>query len=141
MKKLTLLLCLVSLISVSSCSSDDDGGSSDPVIGTWKAYKSFEDGEEVELSDCYQKYTATFSSDGTCVFESYDEDYDGNCELDIITGTWENMGDSFYKITHDVDEQGDEENEGVIEVHFEDNTMYMEEVYEDVVYKDVFIKQ
>jgi len=137
MKKLTLLLCLVSLISASSC-SNDDGGSSDSLVGTWKAYQYFEDGVEVELNNCQNEASLAFYSDGTWVSKIYEENFEGECELDWIeTGTWENKGNGIYKITYDEDEDYND----LIEFQFEGNTMIIEEEYEDWSYKQVFIKE
>lgn len=136
MKRLNLLVGLMALIFAYSCSSDDDGGSQDRIIGTWKQHQYFEDGVEVQLEDCEYEATIVFSAEGTFTSEFYDDlDMDGDCELDdSASGTWENEGGGFYTSTI-------EGFSSTVEVHFEGNTMYFEEEDEGVVYRDVFIKQ
>ena len=103
MKKLILLLSVLTLV-FTSCGSDDDNGSSqDSFIGTWKFSQAFEDGIEQELIPCADLETIVVSSNGTFTATGYD-DYGDGCELDFAqSGTWENSGSNMYSITEDND--------------------------------------
>ncbi|MBU2922649.1 lipocalin family protein [Winogradskyella psychrotolerans] len=134
MKKIILLLSVFVLV-FTSCSSDDDGGSQDPFVGTWKYYKYYEDGVELSVEDCDELTTIVVSSNETYTTTIY-EDYGSGCELDYVSsGTWDNLGAGLYSTT---DEDG---GAYVQEIGFEGNTMYFEETDGGVVYKDVFIRQ
>lgn len=134
MKKVIFLLSVFSLI-LTSCSTDDDNGSSqDPFIGTWKFSQSFENGVEQALRACADLETIVISSNGTFTATGYDDFGDG-CELDFSqSGTWENSGSGMYAITED-------DETFIIQVGFEGNTMYFEEIDEGVTYKDVYVRQ
>ena len=132
MKKLLILFSLVAL-TFASCSSDD-ASSQDSFIGEWRYNKSFENGVEVELEECEDLVIFDIEPDGT--FEIIDYTNFGNgCELDFPTpSTWENLGSGLYKIaTYDIP--------NTIEVTFSGNTMTVQDVIEDVEYRDVFIRQ
>ena len=134
MKKLILLLSVLALV-FTSCSSDDDGGSQDPFIGTWKYIQYFEDDVEYPLEECENQDTLVISSNGTYNSTLY-WDYGGGCEVDYqSSGTWENSSSGLYSTT---DEDGDTY---VQEVEFSGNTMYIVEVENGVTYKDVFMRQ
>ena len=80
MKKITLLLSLAFLAF--SCSDDDDSGSvsSADLIGTWTLVSLSEDGVAIELDECEDNDTITFS-DTQVVSASYY--FDGtDCVLD-----------------------------------------------------------
>ena len=143
MKK--LILCLSALAIVfTSCSSDDDSSSSqDPLIGTWKVFKYFENGVEVPLEPCENEETLVFSANGDLSFTDY-IDNAGTCEIDeSATGTWTNLGSGSYSTTL----FGFTSTE---EITFEGNTFYIEDnddngtptdPSDDIVYRDVYIKQ
>ncbi|WP_452230415.1 MULTISPECIES: hypothetical protein [unclassified Lacinutrix] len=140
MKKLILLFSVVAF-TFSSCGSDDDGGSTpvgDPFVANWQYYKYFEDGVEVALEPCEGEETFQVLANGTVVFTSYEEDLNGNCQLDeVVSGTWSNGASGFYYITLD----GDTE---TWEVQFDGNTFYYEETIFNgsttIVTREVFIK-
>ena len=133
MRKLIILFSLLT-VTFTSCNSDDDGGSQDPLIGSWRYLTSFEDGVEVPLDDCESQDTVNVSSNGTISSTRYD-DFGSGCEVDFtVSGTWSNLGDGTYSITID----------GVtfIEViTFEGNTYYTEEVDGGIMFRDVYVRQ
>jgi hypothetical protein len=100
MKKLLLLLSVLSLV-LTSCSSDDDNNDSSQelLIGTWTYFKAFEDGVEIVLSDCEKQETQVFNIDGTFSITEFD-DFDGPCVQDgTFSGTWVNSGNGNYTVT------------------------------------------
>ena len=139
MKNLILLLSIFMFV-FTSCNSDDDAGSQDPIIGTWTYHKLIIDDVEEPLSACEMQETFIFSSDGTVYYE-YFEIIAGNCELEeSVTGTWSNNGNGNY--TNVVEGSSSSQ-----DVSFEGNTFYFE--YSDalnpldpvlVVHREVFIK-
>ena len=133
MRKLVLLLSVFALV-FTSCSSDDDGGSQDSFVGTWKYYKYYEDGVEIPLEDCEDLTTLVITSNGAFSTSIYD-DIGNGCELEYTaTGTWENVGSGLYSTTTEGDTY-------VQQVEFSGNTMYFEETENGVTYRDVFIRQ
>ncbi|WP_225035384.1 lipocalin family protein [Winogradskyella sp. SM1960] len=144
MKKVFLLLSVFALVFASCSSNNDDDASIDPIVGTWKYHKYFENGVEQTVTDCEKEETLIFNSNGTFEYIYFDEDMDGNCLLDeSISSTWSNDGDGFYTqyIENDV---------ATKEIIFENNTFYFEDFYDnetpddtsdDMTFKDVFIKQ
>ena len=133
MKKLVLLFSMITLVFM-SCSSDDDGGSNDSIVGTWKYYKYIENGVEEELDLCENEETLIFAENG----DFTGMDYMGNCILvDTFTGTWTSSG-SIYSITSEGETNS-------AEVIFEGNTFYIEDTYnngiEDITSREVYIKQ
>lgn len=143
MKK--LILCLSALAFVfTSCSSDDDSSSSqDPLIGTWKVFKYFENGVEVPLEPCENEETLVFSANGDLSITDY-IDNAGACEIDVATsGTWTNISSGSYSTTIFGDTF-------TVEITFEGNTFYIEDnddngtptdPSDDIVYRDVYMKQ
>lgn len=98
MKKLGLFLFTLTIV-FSSCSSDDDSGSQDPIIGTWNLHQRFVNDVEEVLNSCQMQETFTFSANGSVMYEYY-EDNNGNCDLEeAFTGTWSNEGSSNYNLT------------------------------------------
>jgi len=144
MKKMILFLSVFALVFTSCSSDNDDDAPIDPLVGTWKYYKFFENGVEQTVSDCESEETFVFNSDGTFEYSYFEEDTDGNCELEeFISSTWSNDGDGFYT-------QYIEDDVATQELIFEDNTFYFEDFYDngtpddtldDITYKDVFIRQ
>lgn len=99
MKKLFILF--FGLAVLISCSSDDDNATEDdPILGTWFLAEFNNPLEpDASLSDCEKQSFVTFNADNTTYSESYSE-VEGECvEADSDTGTWENQGNSVYKIT------------------------------------------
>ena len=143
MKK--LILCLSALAFVlTSCSSDDDSSSSqDPLIGTWKVFKYFENGVEVPLEPCENEETLVFSANGDLSITDY-IDNAGACEIDeAASGTWTNISSGSYSTTIFGDTF-------TVEITFEGNTFYIEDnddngtptdPSDDIVYRDVYMKQ
>ncbi|MGO1584815.1 lipocalin family protein [Mesonia sp.] len=117
MKKVKLLAFLFLTLSLSSCNTDDDGGTNaNTIVGLWKVDSIVFDGEIKELDGCESKNTIKFSSDETYTSTSYSDFYPQNqCEVDdIFTGTWEFISGNNYRIFED----GETTN---IEIIFSDN--------------------
>ncbi|MFK8058532.1 MAG: lipocalin family protein [Polaribacter sp.] len=104
MKKL-LYLFIASAILFSCESNDEDGSLSggDPIIGKWQLTSIVENGNEIATS-CDKKSNATFSSNGTVVAVFYYESNSTNCESESSSLSWENLGNSNYKIFGNGDE-------------------------------------
>lgn len=134
MKKSIFILAVFALFAV-SCNSDDDNASSqDALIGTWKYSQYLKDGVPQELEPCEDFETVAVLSNGTFTSTDY-EDLGNGCEVDdTSTGTWENMGSNAYKFTI----EGESNTE---QINFSANTMYIEEIYEGVTHRDVYIRQ
>lgn len=101
MKKIILLL--ITIVSLSSCSSnDDDTASLNAIIGNWQLKSITENGTE-RTTDCTRKSTLTFLENGSATSKDYNDD-SGICENDDNgTFTWENTTGSIYKIIEDGD--------------------------------------
>ncbi|WP_159018671.1 lipocalin family protein [Algibacter sp. L3A6] len=133
MKKLILLLSVITL-TFSSCSSDDD--SQDSIIGIWNYYQSFENDEEYELDTCEKQDEIIFNADGTFSTKGYYENEDDVCSLDYeSTGTWVNLGDNIYEFTDDEDNYT-----STATIIFSGNTFYFIDEDGSDTYKDVYIK-
>jgi hypothetical protein len=140
-----VLVCIVALTAM-ACPSDDDnpGPTQDPLVGTWKYFKYFENGVEQTLDPCDTEETFVYAIDGTAVVTYYDLDGNGACVLDeTFNGTWANVGNGNYSFTAN----GFTDTENII---FEGNTHYFEYVYDngtpddtsdDIIERDVYIKQ
>ncbi len=122
MKKLTLILS-VFILTFHSCSSDDDSTSNDDdsmsqidsFIGTWNQSMTLLNDVEQAIDDCDRESNFTINSDGTFVESAYSTNSEGACELDFADpGTWENLGNSIYRITYDPDIDGDIYTEDII---------------------------
>ena len=79
MKKIALVLSLAFLAF--SCSSDDDGGSSSGLVGTWKTVSESENGIPFTLDECELSNTITFTSDMVVSTDIYDNGGD-ECFID-----------------------------------------------------------
>lgn len=138
MKKTQLLLLFVLTITLMACPQKDDDMPPEPlepVYGTWKYFKSFENGEEVTLELCETEETLTFSPNGNYSGSNYEE-VNGVCELEeTITGTWAKSSTDTYDITI----EGETESEELV---FEDYTFYFEysetEGSTTTTYKEVY---
>ncbi|WP_025741220.1 lipocalin-like domain-containing protein [Aquimarina pacifica] len=105
MKKLNLLILLVTTI-FASCSKDDDATSFSEanLIGTWTWTASEEDGEQYELDECDMMDTIIFSSDKTGS-ETYYYSNGDTCEVDFSGAfEWSLSGDTL-SVTYLEDEE------------------------------------
>ena len=124
MKKLILLFTVVTF-AFTSCSSDDDSSSSDPLIGIWTWHQSFFNGVEQTLDDCDRMDTVTINANGTLT-ERYFFEIDGVCEPDgTDAATWQNLGNNLYRIIYGAGTSEEEILEQTI--MFQGNTVYIEE--------------
>jgi hypothetical protein len=99
-----IILLLITIVSLSSCSSnDDDIASLNAIIGNWELKSMTENGEE-RSTDCTRKNTVTFLENGNGSNISYDGNGNTTCENAANgTFTWENLTGSIYKIIEDED--------------------------------------
>ena len=142
MKSLKLLLLGIFATTFMACPSDDDTPPPTPntIVGTWKFFKSFENGVEDTLDLCDTEETLIFGLDGEFSGLYYD-DLNGTCLLeDTITGTWTRVG-SIYSITT----EGETESEEFI---FEDSNTFSVEYTEtdapggpSITYKEIYKRQ
>jgi len=93
MKKLTILIMILTLLINFSCSSNDDSSNSNNLIGTWKPIKEVDvcstGSEQVsEYSECRQTGMLTFSSNESMTVTVYEVDL-GICEqVYNASGIW-----------------------------------------------------
>jgi hypothetical protein len=96
MKK--ILILTITLFTLLSCSSNDDAiSNSDPIIGKWQLNSETKNDTEVS-TECDRKNTLTFSENGTLTDVNHEDNGNG-CSSNSLTSTWENSGNSNYKIT------------------------------------------
>lgn len=107
MKKLFLFLCLFLVaVSFNSCNNNDDGDDEDiviidKIIGKWKFSEMWYNNTPITLTDCERMMTLEFYDNGTYKEKDFeDAEFQGNCKpLETVFGTWENLGNSNYKIS------------------------------------------
>ncbi|RXM40321.1 hypothetical protein BOQ62_06320 [Chryseobacterium sp. CH21] len=87
-----LFIGILLLMSIASCSSDDDRtvvNENVSINGTWKPYKYEFKGREIMLSDCEKKGIIFINPDFSGSYERYDASSSGNCNLfDSFGGKW-----------------------------------------------------
>lgn len=133
MKKRILLFSILIFI-LNACSSDDSSQSIDPLIGTWTFYQSFDNGVEFPSEFCDLNETLIVNPDGTSSFTVYTYESDDNCKIsDSDVGTWENKGDGSYLFIFD-------EVRSILDVTFDDDTFYFEEIVGVNTYREVYIR-
>ncbi|OSY88247.1 hypothetical protein WH52_05570 [Tenacibaculum holothuriorum] len=89
MKK--LLVLLIAMLSLFSCSSDDEN--LDPFVGTWKLFSN----RQGEVNECEKKTTIIINESGTYSSSYYYEENNA-CTNGNATGVWENAGNGIYEI-------------------------------------------
>ncbi|MFD1095424.1 lipocalin family protein [Salegentibacter chungangensis] len=92
MKKIFLLF--VSLAVLSSCSSDDDTGGDDPILGVWFLAEA-NNAQGLEVDECNDDSYIDFKADGTAETEFF-SDESGDCIGEKNTSEWSASGDSRY---------------------------------------------
>lgn len=150
MKKITLIL-VAFILAFSSCSKEDDNGNKviDPLVGTWKSHKYFQNNVEIQSDLCEGKDLQAYNVDGTCSMSLYEE-VNGSCEIVgnnegvWMYGTWKKMENGLYFI------KWSDETEYTRSITFENNTFYFEYVNDggtpndssdDTIEKEVYIKE
>jgi hypothetical protein len=138
MKKLILLLSVFAL-TFTSCSNDDDNPPpvNTSIVGTWKFFKSFENGVEETLELCDPEQTLMFSENGTLNITPYEE-INGVCEATgNINGTWSHE-EAIYSLTF----LGMTESQEII---VEGSTFYIETTEgsgtTQITYKEIYKRQ
>lgn len=129
MKQLKIYLLALLIIS---CSKDDTNESPEPIIGTWAQF-----GEGIMFGDGtnqfheYEYYCDTlghfsFKKDGSFRAETFDGPDDGCFSTGVVTGTWENQGESYFlKIMTDSSDTPEIGEEANLKIKFPDkNTMH-----------------
>src|SRR5690606_34878560 len=110
-----MFLVMVAVMPFISCSSDDDNGGQDPVIGKWKltGILELEDDEPQqipEVSDCEKKSWIQFHADGRGTSKYYDTNGVGECVTDDEADEflWTNKGNQKYEIGVAIEESKEE---------------------------------
>lgn len=94
-KPFFLLITLLGLFILGSCSSEDDVVTPErSIVNTWTLVSV--EPPVIDLS-CPNDPTITFDEDGTTSWTLYDEEND--CESMTSTGTWSNTTGSEYTVT------------------------------------------
>ncbi len=99
MKKIIFLFLAIATLSSCETKEDDNPNSSDIIIGTWQLASDKENGTEIS-TECERKSTITFLENGTSEEVYYYTDGSNNCSTESDTSTWENVGNSTYKIDY-----------------------------------------
>lgn len=102
MKKLIVLFVAALALSITSCGNDDDEEvvAQDPIIGSWQFTQELENDEPLPPTDpCSTQDFFTYNDDGTFTIQYFSDD-GGTCIAgSLLTGTWENVGNSVYVLT------------------------------------------
>ncbi len=133
MKKTLFILLIILIIS---CNNDDNSQSDDPIIGTWTELGcgNVLDNDTVEFTEydyfCVTLGRFTFENNGNFRIETFDGPDDGCFSTGILTGTWENLGDTYlFRIITDTSDEPEEGEEGNIKIEFPSNNR-MQWIYE-----------
>jgi len=98
MKKIFILFFSIAVLT--SCSSDDDGGSAsdDKILGKWFVTEINNTGAfPIEINDCNRQSFIDFKSDFTADSALYAEE-NGECNVDNSENDdWSSLGDSRYR--------------------------------------------
>ena len=130
MKKLNLLIGVFALLTIFSCSSDDnDSSNPNSIIGEWKLIRSleFENGELTEFieGNCVQQSRERFFEDGTYNFIYYGLPQ-GDCivEYQSTSGNW-TIENGMYNINYEVEYyDGSTQEQNIPEIRVEGDLMY-----------------
>ena len=94
MKKYVLLMFAVIGFAFTSCSSDDDSGSTEnSIVATWTLESM---SPPVLDMSCPEDPTITFNEDGTTTWTLYDPE--NECSSDTSSGEWEHVSGSTYMV-------------------------------------------
>lgn len=124
-----LKICLLTLLIV-ACSKDDasDSTQTDLIVGTWRISGSgtvYNDGSSQYYSNgdfCTLKSRYSFNDDGTFRVETFDGSENDCFNTGVLTGTWENQGESYYfKIITDTSDTPETDEEGEVNIVFPDS--------------------
>src|SRR5690606_34030395 len=121
---------LLTVFSSISCSSDDDNGGQDPIVGKWQwtSTVEFVNGEQQpkeELSECERKSSIEFNADGSASSNFFDTNGVGECiGEDSYPFTWVNKGNNIYGFF--IEDEAEED-----KVTFDGNTMKIFLTYMD----------
>lgn len=128
MKKFVLFISFLLIAAgFNSCSDDDDNNVVvvDKIIGKWQLDQAFEDGEELELTECEKESTIDFFQNGTFTERDFIEDENEDCiALDPFTGDWDNLGNSIYEMEIEISPEVSLKTE--VKVTFTGNKMNLE---------------
>ena len=134
MKKI-IFLCMA-VVSLAACSSNDDApAAADLILGTWQLESNLEGGIE-RANTCSKQTTLTFLANGNHNRIEF-QDIGGTCERYTFAATWENIGNSSYKLGF-----GNEQTQTVTLTFLENNTKFSvvirEAVVNGVTLQDIF---
>lgn len=92
-----LLLIALTIVTITSCSSDDEMTDTTTFLGTWKltSHSDF-----TQLPDCMKQTTITFAKHGILSGEIY-EPNGGNCDKNTLNATYEKETETLYTVILD----------------------------------------
>lgn len=97
MKKHLIFLLVAGLFAFTSCSSDDDGSTSEnTVVGTWKLESTNPTIPGLDPEECPSRPEITFNANETADWTFYSEE---TCEATTDSGTWSKNSATEYSIT------------------------------------------
>lgn len=136
--KTFLYLCIASALLISCNSSDNNSPAVDPIIGDliigeWQLQSEQENGKDI-TTKCEMKSTFTFLENGTFI-TVYRYAKEGACLSDSRAGTWENLGNSVYKI-----QQNSNKGTNTLDLVFSENKTVFTWIPEKNVEKDLNFK-
>lgn len=130
-------LCIASALLISCNSSDNNSPAVDPIIGDliigeWQLQSEQENGKDI-TTECAMKSTFTFLENGT--FIMLFKEGIGDCISSGDFGTWENLGNSVYKI-----QQNSNKGTNTLDLVFSENKTVFTWIPEKNVEKDLNFK-
>jgi hypothetical protein len=129
MKKL-IYLCLT-LILFSSCDSNEENLSFDPIIGTWQLVSEAKNGIEI-TTDCTKQTTLTFLENRITKEIGFYEKENNDCLSKKESSGWINTGNSNYDIIYEADRKK------TVKIYFSQNnnvfSIIESETFNDITY-------
>lgn len=129
MKKLIFILSLLFIaVNFVSCNDDDDDPKSiDKIVGKWQLDQEFLNNEELPLDACDKMSVIEIFENNTYTEKDfiYDDEQLNCIPFDTVTGTWEHVGGSTYKIS-DISSVPGVEIAIEVKVVFQNNKMIIE---------------
>lgn len=138
MKNIPQLICLLFIVLILSCSSNDDSNNTnDIIIGKWRPIEQYESNVQVDLETCqpyvYYEYGADNSVGGGFIVEDNMPDECGPPEFEN-GWKWQNQGNNQYRIYRNDDEGRIftfyKEQENLVEEHPNGTTIIIYAPYE-----------
>ncbi len=144
MKKLSLFLVLTLIITIFSCSGDDNNNSTPveipEIVGTWKIISIVEDGASLDLSDCRLQSNYIFKLDNTYTNQDFVDAGPGTppCSDDGFSGTYSISGNNITFKENNSEAPGEEI---TYEFKIENNTFALIDNSDGSSYTENYSKQ